>query len=256
MAQTIEILRKRWREVTVIIALWLYTFIGTELFRRNAPGILSALIALLVTVGLVFVSILWFGFLRTAYLTHSKRQTLWTLLKEGKRFFWRIFRFSVGLTLCLLFYVIVTLTITYLIAGGKLSYWKLPLWGRQLYVSSGCAILIKPLLLIPAIIIVHDCNIRKAMGVLSEYKLSKAKEMLCIFVILHVCTFSYMLIWPYIASNVVCVWASGIAHNILSHILSLAMELTAVRFVASVKPPFVMHDELKEADGKGYESNL
>ena len=256
MAETIEILRKRWREVAVIIILWLFLSmaVGPKL-GRNASGILSALVFLLGIIGLVVGCILQFGFLRTAYLSHSKRQKLWNLLKEGKRFFWRMFHFYAAFGLALFLYVFVIFKITDLIAGGKLSFWALPLWIRNLYFLSGLVILIKIALLTPAIIIVHDCKLRKAVGVLSKYKLLKAKETLFIFVISSICNFASAVLWPYIAGKVQYEWLAGTAHGILSWFLQTAMYLSAVLFVASANTVHVMLDDLKEADGKAQESN-
>jgi len=140
----------------------------------TGPGNVPGMVILGLTAGAtgfaVFWTMLFAGFLSTAaYYSETPAQPS-ELLRIGRGFFWRMFRFQ-------LFFSIVhaVLSAVFLAVAGALAGQKeptnMPEWMMNLCSIAAAAVLIKVLLLGPAIIIVRNCRVRQALAGLREYKL-------------------------------------------------------------------------------------
>ncbi|RLI98443.1 MAG: hypothetical protein DRP08_08150, partial [Candidatus Aenigmatarchaeota archaeon] len=194
MAKTFEILKKRWMEVAVIIAI---AMIPQILFSIKAliksPMSFSYLYTSLMIITTVILTIVRAGFLRTAYLHGTQSYRIGALFGEGKRFFWRLFVFLIILTVIYgLFQMFITFIMTRCIAED--NYLMIFRWSNTLCTIAVTVALMKPVLLVPALVIVRDISLIDAVKSIREYKLFSAKELVTLFGVQQVLRFSYIFL--------------------------------------------------------------
>ena len=91
--KTLEILKARWPEVVLIIALdWSCrcSINMTQIIFHPIGKLLRILITLVYISFTIIIFMLIFGFQRTVYLEDRKRQSPFVLLREGKHFVLRL----------------------------------------------------------------------------------------------------------------------------------------------------------------------
>ena len=226
--ETLAILKARWHEVTLIIGLWfLHRLIVLTL--RTYPDITTLVSFVTISLSL-FILVVSTGFLRTVYLEQDKRQSLPDLMRIGKHFFWRILGFGVLLGFAMMFF---PWLLSIIIKGDTIS----PLV-KQIRFPFIQLILAKPILLIPAIIIVADCSLSKSFGIMWKVKLLKAKPLLIFFLIEGiVIPYLLVLFFPgFLRAHLSITWGDAIytLYSVISHIMALMVYVMAVRFVSSL----------------------
>ena len=228
--ETLAILKARWLEASVIIGLWFLHNLLNQIFR-NYSGLKS--LGSLVTLSIFFLgAIISVGFLRTVYLEQNKRQSLLGLIRTGKHFFWRFFVFGLLVGLAMMLFLGLLRTII----TDAVSDETFPL-AIQIGATIITLILVKLPLLIPAIIIVLDCNLFKSFGIMWKVKLLKAKPLLIIFLIQIVVLPYLLLFFPnFRGTQPAITWSYtvSILYSIMLHILVLMIHMMAVRFVSSL----------------------
>ena len=238
--KTLAILKNRWPEVTLIIGLNILLALSNKLFPIENSGSASifTLSFFIFTMALIVIwSILNFGFQRTVYLEADRQQQPMVLLKTGRRFFWRMFR--LGLLwlpiYCILIWLtfLVTKPLTSVNTGFFETATLSPLL-YQFYFTAPSLILIKPLLLIPAIIIVLDCKVLEGFKYLKRYRLFDAMGLPILFLISIIFSFSWVLLPKAEEIKTILQYIPIIVHLITGQFLSLMIAVTAVRFVASL----------------------
>jgi len=151
------------------------------------------------------------------------------LLRTGRRFFWRLFRFQ-------LFFSIVhaILTTVFLAVAGGLTGQKggkdAPEWMMNLCSMAAMAVLIKALLLGPAIIIVRNCRVREALAVLREYKLFEDGGWIVWLV--FGCFFAAFLVSLVIDIGPDAELAVGVFQAVVMGAVTLVVALGAIQLVA------------------------
>ncbi|MHC4719515.1 MAG: hypothetical protein ACYSYT_03465, partial [Planctomycetota bacterium] len=112
---TLAILKARWPEVTLIIGLYVLSLSVNKLHllipitKESLLRALSSFVFFILLIIIIVITILLqTGFQRTFYLEGQKRQSLMTLLRVGKHFFWRMVKF--GLIYIPVFFILVWLT--------------------------------------------------------------------------------------------------------------------------------------------------
>ena len=181
--KAIDILEVRWPEVMLVVVLHVAMALLIEDVvaaseGMNAQGSMPPFWAsFLLGMGMVLCGILWqmlyLGFLKTAAVSEGQPQQPMELLRSGRPYFWRILLFQI-----MLGFAVMLLNAVFLnVLGGLIwqgrSIEDLPVWFAQLCALAGVLIVIKPMLLIPACIIVYDISAFMAFGQMRFYRLGQ-----------------------------------------------------------------------------------
>jgi hypothetical protein len=153
------------------------------------------------------------------------------------RFFGRVFR--LGLLLLLIYFPLIWLTYsaTKLFTSVNTSFFATarssPLL-YQFYFTIPYLILIKPLLLMPAIIIVLDCKVLESFKFLKKCKLFDAKGLLILALISIILNFSWTILPKLNESLTISQFLLKNFSSVLMQFIRLMIAIAAVRFVASL----------------------
>jgi hypothetical protein len=212
---------------------WLLSSLVTkQVLGPNKFFLLHSAIRLLLWAFLILVHC---GFLRTAYLEGDSRQSALVLIRAGKHFFRRIFLWNLMYLIPFLVLMLLysNLIVRYIRPDGLIVsnavFWINPLCSAVIKLA-----LIKLSLLIPALIIVLDCEVIASFKLLRRCKLSNAKELIALFLV----QIALGLLWTFASqlSNATTTFyhiLMGI-YYIVSAFISLMIGVAAVRFVASL----------------------
>ncbi len=240
--KTLAILKARWLEVAFIIGIPLLAILSRKLLLNAGVKSISIIYSATLFIPLLFslISILLrLGFLRTVYLEGQKQQTLVVLLRTGIHFFWRMF--VLGLIYALPFILL-------MIVFSKLMSLSVIPWLHTLYPILVSLILIKLIVLIPALIIVLDCRVFDSFKFLRRYKLSNAKELIFLYCgNIAIGLFRSILsryFWGTSCGTTCCnitttpQYILTTVFSIITYFISLIIAVMAVRFVASHDLPY------------------
>jgi len=262
----IEILKKRWPEAALVIVLQAGLIVLLEQISSQAqsleyePGTLPAHTGVILGVGTALFAIVWqmlyLGFLATACTTrHAPREPI-ELVKVGRYFFWRMLRFQIILGIVYIGISFVFLAIVQSMVFGQKDVLSIPVWIAHLCSFAALAVLVKPMLLVPAVMIVRDRMVLEAFGMLREYKLSQAKGLLRAF---FICFGAIFLL----SSLQSLTGAAGVYHYVMAGIsaiisstLVLAVTLAAILFVAAKTKLATVHKDSTGEATENSENNL
>ncbi|MGA2173140.1 MAG: hypothetical protein ABSG82_09080 [Sedimentisphaerales bacterium] len=238
--KTLAILKARWPEVALIIALEvLWHFINTSRLIFHPTGLpLQILMSLAFLPFSIIAFLLILGFQRTVYLEDRKRQSPLVLLREGKHFFLRlaglgiIYSFSMAFLQGGIYWTIkhvafINTGFMDTANGARLFY--------LLYSTSVSLILMKPVLLIFPLIIVLDCDIFKSFKMLGRCRLRDARELVILFLI----SLGLPFLWEFLpaahiqSGTTISYYFLMAARIIVWRFIDLMMAVMAIRFVAS-----------------------
>ncbi len=181
--KAIDILKVRWPEVMLVVVLHMAMALLIEdvvaasenMDARSAMPPFWA--SFLLGMGMILCGILWqmlyLGFLKTAAVSEGQPQQPMQLLRSGRPYFWRILLFQI-----LLGFAVMLLNAVFLnVLGGLIWQGRpiedLPVWFAQICALAGMLIVLKPMLLIPACIIVYDISAFVAFGQMRFYRLGQ-----------------------------------------------------------------------------------
>lgn len=233
--KTLIILKARWPEVALIIGVSILPVLTNVLPRVKILRLMwdfgwlyNIIFSLLMLIPLLILIMLRSGFLRTVYLENQKRQSLAVLLRTGIHFLWRMIVLGA-------LYMIPFTTLT-LLSSHLVARWASPggiSFLHRLLPIAFNIILIKFILLIPALVIVLDCRTFASFKFLKQYRLSNAKELVGLFLF----KIALGLLWIFLAKLANAATTSHyifmIAYLTISQFVTLMITVTAVRFVAS-----------------------
>jgi len=232
--KTLEILKARWPEVMLIIALDVFSLSinMTHIIFHPIRQMLSLLITLVFISFAIIIFILIVGFQRTVYTEDRNRQSPLVLLREGKHFVLRL----VGLAL-IYFLALACLQILLLWAIEHAAPdFMGTRWGAllvyQLPSASVSLILMKPVLLIFPLIIVLDCDILTSLKMLGRCRLRDARELVILFLI----SLGLPFLWALLPSQhgmTISHYFLTILHSITGQFIYLMVVVMTIRFVAS-----------------------
>ena len=249
----LEILKRRWPEVTLVIVFQAGI---TILFLAVMPqegvdhaklGSLPAGMDFVLGFGTVMFAILWqmiyLGFLRTACTHGCTPHEPMELVKIGRPYFWRMVRFQFALGFLYFLALAMILTFLSLIMPLDKDLANFPEWLASSSSFAAIAILAKPLLLMPAIMIGYNCMVRQSLVLLKKFRLLDAGNLLKIF---FVC-FGSISVLSYIQStapgdSIFYYTVSG-TYAVCSSILLLILSLSALRFIVA-KTDLIMEHNL------------
>jgi len=180
--EALSILKTRWLEAALIIGLMFLPEMSNQILLRYYHRY-SAWWVLFLNAGiLLFALLVLTGFLRTVYLEQKKRQSLLNLILTGKHFFLRLTGFGilyaiVQMSLIWSVHWIIKTTIIYISLKDIYSL------ASRIGLTVISLILAKPLLLIPALIIVLDCGLSESFKFAWRTRLLNAKPLLTVFLV-------------------------------------------------------------------------
>jgi len=236
MPHVFDIIKNRWPEVALIVLVGLAQFYWLMLAQMVLPD--GRLLLLLAKGGIWLILIalgtmINLGFLRTACLLGETRWHLSGLVETGYKFFWRICGFA-GL-------FIIALSV---IAWGVFQVVRLfafrnhtflggdspaPEWVRFACFFIGGVVLVKPFLLVPALIVARDCRMFTAFKYFKQIKICRAKSVLLLFFIFQALPF-LLLTLPLFSLAVQYILV-GLFSGV-GTLLAVALSLSAIRYVS------------------------
>ena len=231
--KTLSILKARWPEVILIIGLTiLLPFLSKLLTKLKHDSILNlTVLASCFSLALSLITaVLRLGFLRTVHLEGQKRQPIQILLRTGSHFLWRMIVLG-------LLYGIPIFTLTLL--GTRLVAKRITpgetdiLHNISLLVLVINIILIKFILLLPALVIVLDCRVFESFKFLKKCRLRDARELIVLF--------CFKMAFPYLWMFSLKLYGTTtpqfifrIVTSIITCFIGLIIAAMAVRFVGSL----------------------
>lgn len=252
--KTLIILKARWPEVALIIGINILSLLFDKLMLiyRNESVPMQGLIDLgYLLLILLILGILIVGFQRTVYLEGDKRQSPMVLLKTGMRFLGRMLRWGLLWLLAYLPLIWLTYSATKLFTSINAGFFETaqssPLLYRLYFTLPGL-ILIKPLLLMPVIIIVLDCKVLESFKFLKRCKLFNAKELLILVLISTIFSFIWTILPKLNEALTTSQFILIVFSTVVMQFIGLMIAVTAVRFVASQNLAY--DDHLRSADSQ------
>ncbi len=256
MSKVIQVIRARWPEVLMIVVLQtgLYLLIqriGPRLGATVTPGrelaLFIATVAMLVIVQMVSV-----GFMATVPRYSGTRCEPVLLLRIGRYFFWRLIRFE----LLMFVFLLAVLSLMLHLFGALLGVSdpnKFPIWAVSLSNVLTLTVLSKPLVLIPAVMIVCDRMVVEALHYLRRYPLGRVKPVLALFVGLLLLLFGLTLLADLAPSEGLVHQATLLAYAAVVSVGAFLVGLRAVLFVAEreTPPPPPPHADADETSPGG-----
>ena len=171
--KAIDILKVRWPEVMLVVVLQAAMMMLAEevvVISENAEtqgAMLPFWASFLLGFGIMLFAVLWqmlyLGFLKTSAVSGGQPQQPMQLLRSGRPYFWRIlfFQIMLGFALMLLNSFLASSLGGLIWEGRPLA--ELPSWFVQLCALVGILVALKPLLLVPAQMIVYDITVFRAI---------------------------------------------------------------------------------------------
>jgi len=181
--KAIDILKVRWPEVMLVVVLHVAMVLLLEDVvaaseNLDAQGAMPPFWAsFLLGMGMVLCGVLWqmiyLGFLKTAAVSEGEPKQPMQLLRTGRPYFWRIllFQMFLGFAVMLLNGVFLNVLGRFIWQGRSIE--DLPVWFAQLCALAGILIVLKPMLLVPACVIVYDVTVFGAFSQMRFYRLGQ-----------------------------------------------------------------------------------
>ncbi len=197
------------------------------------PGHVDFIVGMGTAVFAVIWQMLYLGFLATAYSEGASPKQPAQLVSVGRLFFWRMLRFQVILGIAYIGISFVILAIVQSMVFGQKDMSSIPDWIAQLCSFAALAILVKPMLLTPAVMIVKDCMVLQALGSLREYKILEARVLLRAFFVCFATVYLLSSWLGVIETGSVFYYVLVGIYAVVSSALIVAVTLGAVLFVGS-----------------------
>ncbi len=233
--KTLAILKARWPEVTLIIIISLLPVLAGLVISPRSMRVFLWLLGFFPLISVLILATLRSGFLRTVYLEGQKRQSIAVLLRTGIHFLWRMIVLG-------LLYSIPLLTLTFLstrlvarrVTPGETDILHNIFLSRQLLVLVITIILMKFILLIPALVIVLDCRAFESFKFLKNCRLRDARELIVLFCFKMAFPYLWMFLRRLYGATTTPEHIFSIVNSVTTCFIGLIIAVMAVRFVASL----------------------
>ena len=262
LVRVAQIIKQRWQEVVLVVGLHaglivfaqqlLGEFVVTDSELSPAsslPGGVAFLMGLGLMAFIIFRQLLYLGFLRTAASVGDKPQEPGELLKVGRYYFWRIVRFELVFRLACGMILLAIIEFFSSVVLGVKDLETMPNWLIPLCMFATSVALMRPMLLMPAVMIVRDRMVIEAFGSLKEYKLLAEQGLVKFFVL---CFLAISVLSLALSST----QTEGALHYIVLTIYAvgsgaamLVIYLVAVMFVAGDEFAGMTKQEVGKQDG-------
>lgn len=228
---TLSILKARWPEVTLIISISLLPVLARLVVSLKSMRVSLWLLVFFPLVSILILATLRSGFLRTVYLEGQKRQSIAVLLRTGLHFLWRMI--VLGLLYFILFLTL-TLLSTRLVGKPAAPGETGILHNISLLVLVINIILMKFILLLPALVIVLDCRVFESFKFLKKCRLRDAGELIVLFCFKMALPYLRMFLRTLNDTTTIQKLIFSIVNSVTTCFIGLIIAVMAVRFVASL----------------------
>jgi hypothetical protein len=232
----LNILKFRWPEVILIIGLMAISAASEALSVEKGDAYNDfSLIYMFFSVSLrIAAYLLSLGFLRSVYWNPWQYQTPMSLLKTGLSLFKPMIIFS--LFLAPFFLVLISIFFILINSFSAADYTFLNFaekspWLFRLCMTAPFIVLIKPVLLMPALIITGHVKVIQCFRSLKNFRLAKATTLLFLFF----SSIAFGLLTEFYPNQMAAIVLSAMVHTFIAGVLSIMINLSAIKFVASVK---------------------
>lgn len=245
MPEVLEIIKRRWPEVVLVVGFQIGVFFLKTMLMEiveearpmdqaqqivHSPVWSSFLLGMGTMAFAIVAYIFLFGFIATACHEGLEKKEPIELLRAGRYFFWRMVRFEILFSIFWFAIVMVFSVIVGTIALQAKAAEGIPYWLFNICMFAALVILVKPMLLTPAIMIARDKMVLGSAKLLKEYGLMQAKNLLALVGI--------SLLVMFVLSFVLGSGKTGNFHYVITGVYAvvsscflLLIGLTAVRFV-------------------------
>ena len=247
MPDIIEIVKKRFPEVALIVGFQVGLLLLTDQVtsvmlpaqsqtEASHMGTLPMGMDFILGLGIMICFIVWqllfWGFLRTAFASGAAQQEPKTLLVIGRAFFWRMFRFQIvfGIAYLMITSFVFSLIISAMYKNVPIA--DLPAWIAPLVSSIGTIILLKPILLCPAIMIVFGCMVKDSFSKLKNFKPMSDPRLLKLFIAFIVTLFVFSMVETLTKAGSIGHHLILAIQGIITSTLWLMISLYTIAFVA------------------------
>jgi hypothetical protein len=247
LPEVLEIIKRRWPEAVLVVGFQVGVFflktVLMEMVEEASQTIESEQIvhspvwaSFLLGMGTMAFAIIAYmfliGFLATACHEGIEKKEPIDLLRAGRYFFWRMVRFEILFSILWFALVMLFSAIVGTIVLQAKAQEGIPYWLFYMCMFAALVILIKPMLLAPAIMIARDKMVLDAVKLLKQYCLKEAKNLLLLVgaSLLLMAGLSVTLSFAEIGTYYY--YAVLGASGFLSSALLLLIGLSAVRFIA------------------------
>lgn len=257
--KTLGVLKARWPEITVIIALGtvslffrklnLLTSGRKEFLPLAQVSVLFKGLCFIITVYTMLITV---GFLRTFYLEGQKRQSLTTLFRAGKCFFWRLTKFALIYVPILFIFTWLTFLLIKPITGIETSFRetaRVSPFTFQLCFSIAVLLLIKPALLIIPLMVVLDCPLFDSFKLLRQCELRRARELLMLFCIRMGVSLLWVLMPNIRTAATPFEYILIVSGTVLQGFIGLMVAVMGVMFVTSLDLVYDEHQRSLDSQG-------
>jgi hypothetical protein len=193
LTNSFEILSRRWPEVLLIIVFSVgtifLTFIQYDIVFSDAqtPELaMSSGKALVIALGgtgfAVITLLLTVGFFYTAYISGAKEHQPADLIRAGRPYFWRFFRFQLlfkGMAVMLIGVAVLTVMVP---GSGGPDKAAVPAYAQAMASFVSMMVLLKVFILLPAIMLVFDKMVLPAFQSIFEFAVFKDRSLTVFFV--------------------------------------------------------------------------
>lgn len=231
---TIKIIKTRFAEISLILGLYAMAVIATTILEKGDKDIGLRILAVLLFTAFVALThqFLLLGFLKTTEIKPFQPRLPFDLLVIGRHFFWRIVIFS----LCFAFVLILLGQLLFTILQGilHLDIQISQMSGKhilyRLSTTAVMAILAKPLIFIPAIIIACDQKLYQSIQNLKNFKFLKANPIIYIFAAELAMILAFESLPEH--KNQVLNTTLLVSAGLVNHFLHTVVAIMAVRYVS------------------------
>ena len=246
--KTLAILKARWPEVILLIGLAVLLPFLSKLLANSALSSTVLSVGFLLPL-MVIRTMLRLGFLRTVYLEGQQRQTIAVLLRTGLPFFWRMIVLGLLFSIPLLTLMLLSIHIAAKrVAPGEAGILHNISLIRQLLVLVINIIVMKFILLLPALVIVLDCRVFESFKFLKKCRLRDAGTLIVLFCF----KMAFPCLWMLSRTLYGTTTAQPIFRIVSSTttcFIGLIIAVMAVRFVASLDLVYDAQTEPLDSQG-------
>ena len=239
--KAIDILKVRWPEVLLVVVLQAAMMLLAEevvAISENADSQAAFLpfwASFLLGMGMMLFAVLWqmlyLGLLKTSAVSGAEPKQPMQLLRSGRPYFWRILFFQIVLGFALMLFNGILASSLGGMIWQERSLAELPSWFTEMCALVGILIALKPLLLVPAQMIVYDMTVFGAIYRIRFCRISGIDNFFnTVFISFCVVGLSTLLVGSLVPKTVVYYIVSSLHHAVFSFILLMLTLIVVLWF--------------------------
>lgn len=262
MPEIIEIIKRRWPEATLVIIFYAgliaifdriltFTMPVENSTGVPEPGHLPGGLDFVLGMGTMAFWMVWqllyIGFLATSFIDPTEPREPMELLRIGKHFFWRMLRFQLVFGCAYMIIVLFISGFLMKIAQVEGTMDDIPLWIPPVSSFAAFVAMIKPLVFIPAVMIVRDRMVTETFLSLGQFRLAEAIGLLKLFFVCLAVIFLLSFVHSLTAPKTLIHYVMTGIYGLSTSFLLLVASMAAVKFVAQ-RTDLALEDVLKPVD--------